>query len=887
MKFSPQKHFPVRLLAGLISLYVASAMAGTPVTYKDGLHHQVSSDTDSAYILEKNSVLDVVTGGSAGSTDTQSQVSHAGVNVNGGTLVGSWELARGGELSMTGNGTNTRLNGALTLFSGSHAGLDGVAVTRKKALAFHVLGGALDMKNSTVQASNTALDTDSSHRGAVVNISRSRITAGKHGIYLGGEGSSLTLSQTDITGGESALFFRSGGNTVLIHGGSLISTGKTHIEGYGHPVKSGAIIFLLSDKSRYGGQAFSVDSGTRIEDLASDGAGIYIMNGASTPVTGTLTDTLVTGGRYGVYVANPENTPGTTTLTLDHTRVTGRDDAAIRVEGGTHLNATLKNGAQLTGGNNTLASIGKGSQLNLSVENSSLTGNLLNNEGGTENVTLNKGGMLTGMMQNVTTLKMTDGAVWALTGNSSVGNLSNGGLISLAQGAAHTGNVLTVGGNYAGNGGKLEFNTRLGDDHSPTDKLLVNGNASGTTGVSVNNVGGTGAKTVDGIEIIHVNGSADASAFTRDKNSRIVAGLYDYDLKYKRNVNGGSGWYLDSAYTGPGPDPKPDPDNHKVRPEPGSYIANMAATSMFLTTLHERAGENRYVNTLSDDGNVTSLWLRQVGTHNQFRDTSGQLHTTGSTYVAQLGGDLAQWSSTDHDRWHMGGMAGYGNNHNNTQSRVTGSQSKGSVNGYSAGVYGTWYQNDADRTGAYVDSQVMYNWFTNHVSGDKISAESYDSKGLLASVESGYTLALGQFGHRDNPMSAFIEPQVQVTWNGVKADDITESNGTRVSIQGRDNIQTRVGGRAFLQGHNRLDDGKARSFQPFVEVNWLHNTKHYGVTMNGLSDQQAGATNLGEVKLGVEGQLTKRLQLQGEVGQQVGTEGYSNTAAMVNVKYSF
>lgn len=116
---------------------------------------------------------------------------------------------------------------------------------------------------------------------------------------------------------------------------------------------------------------------------------------------------------------------------------------------------------------------------------------------------------------------------------------------------------------------------------------------------------------------------------------------------------------------------------------------------------------------------------------------------------------------------------------------------------------------------------------------------------------------------------------------------LTESNGTRVSTQGDDNIQTRLGVRAFMQGHSRMDSGKDRTFQPFVEVNWLHNTERNGVTMNGVSLEQAGATNVGEMKLGVESQLTKRAALWGGVGQQIGDKGYSSTTASVGVKYSF
>ncbi|MCO4191452.1 autotransporter outer membrane beta-barrel domain-containing protein, partial [Proteus terrae] len=75
------------------------------------------------------------------------------------------------------------------------------------------------------------------------------------------------------------------------------------------------------------------------------------------------------------------------------------------------------------------------------------------------------------------------------------------------------------------------------------------------------------------------------------------------------------------------------------------------------------------------------------GGHNNWRDGSGQLKTQSNRYVWQLGGDIAQWSQNGLDRWHLGVMAGYGNDHSNTQSSRTGHRSKGSVNGYSTGVY--------------------------------------------------------------------------------------------------------------------------------------------------------------------------------------------------------
>ncbi len=61
-------------------------------------------------------------------------------------------------------------------------------------------------------------------------------------------------------------------------------------------------------------------------------------------------------------------------------------------------------------------------------------------------------------------------------------NLSNSGVINVsAPGATTAGNTLHVMGDYAGNGGTLNLNTQLGGDNSLTDKLVVEGNTSGTT----------------------------------------------------------------------------------------------------------------------------------------------------------------------------------------------------------------------------------------------------------------------------------------------------------------------------------------------------------------------------------------------------------------------
>ena len=509
----------------------------------------------------------------------------------------------------------------------------------------------------------------------------------------------------------------------------------------------------------------------------------------------------------------------------------------------------------------------------------------------------------------VISLQMSD-ATWNMTNSSTLTDLTlNGGsVVNFGHADGEPWQTLTINEDFTGNGGKLVFNTVLNDDTSETDKLKVLGNTAGNAFVAVNNIGGTGAQTIEGIEIIEVAGNSDG---TFEKAGRIVAGAYDYNVVQK-----GSNWYLTSFIPAP-PDPEdpdpvdpdpvdpidPDPvdpvdpiipepeepvappvTEQQYRPEAGSYLANnYAANTLFMTRLHDRLGETQYVDMLTGEKKVTSLWMRNVGAHTRFKDGSGQLKTQSNSYVMQLGGDLAQWSSDGLDRWHLGAMAGYANSQNRTQSSLTGYHSRGQVTGYSVGLYGTWYANDADKTGTYVDTWALYNWFDNKVMGQEQAAEKYKSSGITASVEAGYSFKLGESERN----SYWLQPKAQVVWMDVQADSHREANGTRVKDNTDGNLMTRLGVKAFINGHNAIDDGKSREFQPFVEANWIHNTQTTSVKMDDVSNDMRGTKNIGELKVGVEGQITPRLNVWSNVAQQVGDKGYSDTRGMLGVKYNF
>ncbi|EQA8214383.1 autotransporter outer membrane beta-barrel domain-containing protein [Escherichia coli] len=364
------------------------------------------------------------------------------------------------------------------------------------------------------------------------------------------------------------------------------------------------------------------------------------------------------------------------------------------------------------------------------------------------------------------------------------------------------GNVLTVNGNYTGNNGLMTFNATLGGDNSPTDKMNVKGDTQGNTRVRVDNIGGVGAQTVNGIELIEVGGnSAGNFALT---TGTVEAGAYVYTLA-KGKGNDEKNWYLTSKWDGVTPADTPDPINNPpvvdpegpsvYRPEAGSYISNIAAAnSLFSHRLHDRLGEPQYTDSLHSQDSASSMWMRHVGGHERSSAGDGQLNTQANRYVLQLGGDLAQWSSNAQDRWHLGVMAGYANQHSNTQSNRVGYKSDGRISGYSAGLYATWYQNDANKTGAYVDSWALYNWFDNSVSSDNRSADDYDSRGVTASVEGGYTFEAGTCSGSEGTLNTwYVQPQAQITWMGVKDSDHARKDGTRIETEGDGNVQTRLG----------------------------------------------------------------------------------------------
>lgn len=510
------------------------------------------------------------------------------------------------------------------------------------------------------------------------------------------------------------------------------------------------------------------------------------------------------------------------------------------------------------------------------------------------------------------------------------GSLKNNGTLQLYKENDSTlSNRLQVNGDYhGGEGSQMLMNTLLAGDNAPSDLLAITGSTSGETSVTISNVGGLGEQALNGIKVVEVQGHSAAGAFTQ--NGRIAAGAFDYFLTQK-----GKNWYLTNTVEEPEPpvvEPKPPieeekpeppvekpeppvdvtpPDNEKPvdppkpdepevtpptprpdfigpkawRPEIGGYLANLqAANTLFTLTLDDREGGTEYIDPVSGEMKKSAMWLRQEGGHNRFSAGDNQLKTQANRYVVQLGGEIVNGSFTGDDRWDIGVMGGYANQHANTHSTLTGYKAKSSVDGYSAGLYATWFENAGEKQGWYADSWALYNWFDNTLTSPDQSSEKWKSRGFSASVETGHISQLAQYSRT----ALYLQPQAQAVWMGVKNNsDMTEQNGTQVQDVNNGNLQTRLGVRLYLKGHSQLDDDKQREFKPYVEANWLHNTQRFGVRMNGETVSIDGSRNIAQLKLGVQGQLAPSLNLWGGTAVQIGDNSYSDASAMLGVKYRF
>ncbi|EBZ2164490.1 autotransporter outer membrane beta-barrel domain-containing protein [Salmonella enterica subsp. enterica serovar Dublin] len=509
--------------------------------------------------------------------------------------------------------------------------------------------------------------------------------------------------------------------------------------------------------------------------------------------------------------------------------------------------------------------------------------------GGSNGTTVN------GKVTNEGTLVFGDseetGAIFTLNGD-----LINMGTIASGSTSSTPGNTLYVDGNYTGNGGSLYLNTVLGDDDSATDKLVITGDASGTTDLYINGIG-DGAQTTNGIEVVDVGGVSTSDAF--ELKNEVNASLYTYRLYWNESDND---WYLaskaqsdDDDSGGDDSDVTPSdggddggnvtpPDDGgdggdvapQYRADIGAYMGNQwMARNLQMQTLYDREG-SQYRNA---DG---SVWARFKAGKAESEAVSGNIDMDSNYSQFQLGGDILAWGNGQQSVT-VGVMASYINaDTDSTGNRgADGSQftSSGNVDGYNLGVYATWFADAQTHSGAYVDSWYQYGFYNNSVESGDAGSESYDSTANAVSLETGYRYDIAL----SNGNTVSLTPQAQVVWQNYSADSVKDNYGTRIDGQDGDSWTTRLG----LRVDGKLYKGSRTVIQPFAEANWLHTSDDVSVSFDDATVKQDLPANRAELKVGLQADIDKQWSVRAQVARQTGSNDFGDLNGSLNLRYNW
>lgn len=833
-------------------------------------------------------------------TGSQATLQDVNIRMEGVSSVG---LSGGGDITMTGGSISAMgLGSRAVSATGANMSLTGVEIEGASGI-WLADSNQLDLAGSTVRASGIALDING--RGNAVTVVDSSF-------HSTGDGTGTVKMFSDSTLAMARSSVISEGDRAV---GIDVRTGTVDLDSVDVTTSGASSHGLYADFTGIGTDPTISARATQVQTFGDGAIGAVARKGG----TIHLADSIIrTEGReaYGVLAGGT----GGMTLTGTHVRTEGEgawaavinDNGSLGIDGSSLVSAqhggvwvrssrdsglTLSSNAYVSGGNGIAIALDAAvaGRFDVVVQGcSQMIGDIVitpeDEDAGLVpqsdvHVRLADGSLWQGSSDLVQTMAIESGSQWTLTGDATVGELDvrNSG-VALSDGSGRF-NTLTVEGDLHSEGATFLFQGALGGDDSAFDRLHVRGDTSGDASIAVKNIGGVGAQTTDGIQLIEVDG---ASLATYALAGRAVGGSYEYFL-FKGGVTDPTdgNWYLRSQWfdvckdnpAAPGCvvdpvdpvdpiDPVDPVDPVPVlRPEAGAYLANQsAAINMFSHRLNDRIGAVSL-----DEGRAA--WARVGRQQADFSAVGGQLSIDGNTSVLQIGSDLVRRGNAA-----FGVMLGTGRADSSAVSDLTGYSAKARVRGSAVGVYGTWLQAADGTQGAYMDANLQHGRFDNRVQGIGLEPEHYDSRMTSASLETGYTFNVWQ----GNASALYVQPQLQLSYVDFRADRHVESNGTVIDHADAGGLSGRLGVRVF--GHGTA---AGNTVQPYLGVNWLRGS---GTSTLQFNDDTLGADvprNRYEVQAGAELKLGQRWGAWGGLSVQRGDHGYRNVGGQVGVRMAW
>jgi outer membrane autotransporter protein len=449
----------------------------------------------------------------------------------------------------------------------------------------------------------------------------------------------------------------------------------------------------------------------------------------------------------------------------------------------------------------------------------------------------------------------------------------------------------------------------------------VQGNTSGKTRLLVANAGGNGAATVNGIQVVQVQGNSSAGDFALA--APVQAGAYEYLLQRGGATDGDAhSFYLSSRYDAPPVPPVVEPEvippvppvtptpavpevatvkpagpqqPQVLRPAVAGYVLGQAASlelgQGLLGTLHQRVGEQQTLKwdycgcdaKAPDD----QAWVR-LNAQRLDLDGQRQFGYRQDLQYVQLGKDLSvrySENAGDRSRTHTGLSAGYGRTGVDFNDRRRGAAGLGEATGQMTGqmaTLGAYHTRYADN-GSYLDLVGQVHAVRNAYQ-DKYGGEGTQKGyggGLSAEVGRPWQIGQSQW---------LVEPQAQLSYQATRYGQF-EDNVSRIDGQTAQSLRGRIGARLAWNDKANRADALTRTNTVYLTANLLHEFKDQSsATIGGTRvSEQWGQQTWAEVGVGAQLPLTRASYLYGGAQYQQSITGASRqgVSGQVGLRVAF
>ena len=603
-------------------------------TYKFDLAKLSLTITSAFWTLNFGSTFTIENGGSLNATETDIIAGSTLSTINGpGALITFLNVESGGMVNLQGGTFTGNGIGALFAEAGGPIILNGTIVNVNSAIGVELRATGATLTNVNI-INPFGIGLDVIRKGPLVTMDGGKITTATStvtgqdgwGVYSDTEGQVKVSNVTINTSGARAIgvlantLIPAPGNDIIgpgsitFSGGSIVTTGANAIGALasGSASENGGLfpaskieidnasiltefasavaavpfktvspdafeaqvgantggIVILDDtiaKAGFGGPVSApVPSGAMVSGaLVQDGGQLIIQNNSS-----------LEGTSDGITLTNSAGNTDGNTVVVDNSTLTADAGDAFRLQNAVGATITVSNVNNTihAGSGNLINSIG--STATFSIENSTLTGNIVADSASTLDVNLLGNSTLTGLIEGAHNL-MVDPSTWIVPNDSSItGNLALAGnlIINSAAKFAATGqaSVLTIGGNFTMRQGSTLSLGIGGLLPKQYDRVQVGGNAILSGNLVVSSLNGFHPSAGNAFLVLRTNGirlgnfsQLNDSAF--NNNPSISSQLRPVDVQLVA-PNGIVLLYLEQTSPSPGP-PSPRPPIIDLLPE--------------------------------------------------------------------------------------------------------------------------------------------------------------------------------------------------------------------------------------------------------------------------------------------------------------------------------